>query len=292
MVVAVVLFGDTYFNRQDKAADRGSYSGRRGGLFGQRPVFGGPALVLSYCHSHDPICQGVGERIGPFPVVDPGSLTFRQHTNYAAHGEPQQAAALVASKLPARSQPQPKPTLSFDPSPFQATACGGSQVADLTFTDSNSVDTLNLDNPDDGPFWAYDSGTSHLTLYLRDDESYCGIELYTGAFRALGGLSPGGTGTIAAGRSGTITAGRTFTFTGDWDPTIETTGDLGSQDDECSVSDDRQSYSCDNTREWKGLLFDDWSDSTRLYDEWLYVLSSGHGSWLQTSNGNQGDITG
>jgi hypothetical protein len=83
MLAGVVLFGDTYFNRHDSTADRGSYSGRRGGLFGERPLFQGPASVFSYCHSHDPICQGVGERIGPIPVVDPGSLTFKQHTNYA-----------------------------------------------------------------------------------------------------------------------------------------------------------------------------------------------------------------
>jgi Cutinase len=97
MVAAVVLFGDPYFNRHDKTADRGSYSGRRGGILGQRPIFGEGPLVLSYCHSHDPICQGVGERIGPNVVLDPGAFTFRQHTNYTKHGEPQQAARLVAA---------------------------------------------------------------------------------------------------------------------------------------------------------------------------------------------------
>lgn len=98
MVVGSVLFGDTYFNRHDKAVDRGSYSGRRGGLFGERPIFHGSATVLSFCHSHDPICQGVGERVGPIPVIDPGSLTFRQHTNYDRFGEPREAAVAL-SKL-------------------------------------------------------------------------------------------------------------------------------------------------------------------------------------------------
>ena len=59
-IVAVVLFGDPYFNGGDWTVDRGSFSsGRRDGALGKRPVFNaGKTLVLSYCHSHDPICQG------------------------------------------------------------------------------------------------------------------------------------------------------------------------------------------------------------------------------------------
>jgi hypothetical protein len=71
MVAAVVLFGDPYFNRHDSNVDRGTFSERRGGILGERPQFSGRAVVLSYCHSHDPICQGVASRIGPVPVVDP-----------------------------------------------------------------------------------------------------------------------------------------------------------------------------------------------------------------------------
>ena len=57
MVAAMVLFGDPYFNRQAKKVDRGSYSGRRGGILGERPLFDHKAFILSYCHSHDPICK-------------------------------------------------------------------------------------------------------------------------------------------------------------------------------------------------------------------------------------------
>lgn len=100
-VAAIVLFGDPYFNGGDRAVDRGSFSGRRDGFLGRRPAFGstGKTLVLSYCHSHDPICQGVLFRVGPTRTLDTGALTFRQHLNYTSFSEPQQAATLVASLL-------------------------------------------------------------------------------------------------------------------------------------------------------------------------------------------------
>lgn len=101
VVAAVVLFGDPYFNGGDRRADHGSFSGRRDGLLGRRPPFGanGRTLVLSYCHSHDPICQGLFFRLGPTRTLDPGSLTVKQHTNYTKFGEPQQAADMIAERL-------------------------------------------------------------------------------------------------------------------------------------------------------------------------------------------------
>lgn len=97
-VAAVVLFGDPYFHGGDRQVSRGSFSGRRDGLLGRRPAFGntGSTLVLSYCHSHDPVCQGLFHRVGPTRTLDPGALTFRQHLNYTGFGEPEQAAELVA----------------------------------------------------------------------------------------------------------------------------------------------------------------------------------------------------
>lgn len=100
MVAAVVLFGDPYFNGGDRKVARSSFSGRRDGILGRRPAFKtGDSLVLSYCHSHDPICQGLFFRVGPTRTPDPGSLTFRQHLNYTGFGEPTEIAVQVAKKL-------------------------------------------------------------------------------------------------------------------------------------------------------------------------------------------------
>lgn len=99
-IAAVVLFGDPYFNGGDRGADRGSFSGRRDGLLGKRTEFDAPrTLVLSYCHSHDPICQGFFFRVGPTRTPDPGSLTTSQHKNYTKFGEPEDAAKQVGDKI-------------------------------------------------------------------------------------------------------------------------------------------------------------------------------------------------
>jgi hypothetical protein len=100
-VSALVLFGDPYFNGGDRAVDRGSFSGRRDGVLGRRTKFAsqGSTLILSYCHSHDPICQGFFFRVGPTRTLDPGALTTQQHKNYTSFGEPEDAAAQIAARI-------------------------------------------------------------------------------------------------------------------------------------------------------------------------------------------------
>lgn len=84
-VLAVVLFGDPYFNSRDARVDRGDFRiGPKGGL-GSRPKFTG-GHVRSYCHANDPVCQ-----FGSNPIA---KLTF--HNNYDKLLEPQEAARWVA----------------------------------------------------------------------------------------------------------------------------------------------------------------------------------------------------
>jgi hypothetical protein len=105
-IVAVVLFGDPYFNATDRAVDRGHFSGRRNGVLGMRPTFASGPLTLSFCHAHDPICQGFFIRLAGRNVApDPGTVPPRQHTNYDKFGEPQQAAATVAKLLQTKPGP-------------------------------------------------------------------------------------------------------------------------------------------------------------------------------------------
>ena len=59
-VFGVVLFGDPYFNGEDLATDTAGYEEGRNGALGKRPIFGKQTYgqVLSFCHEHDPVCQG------------------------------------------------------------------------------------------------------------------------------------------------------------------------------------------------------------------------------------------
>jgi Cutinase len=75
-IVAVVLFGDPYFNPTDATSDRGNFAhDGRGGVLGARRSFGGYARVLSYCHLHDPICQHP-------TIVGLARYRLKQHENY------------------------------------------------------------------------------------------------------------------------------------------------------------------------------------------------------------------
>jgi hypothetical protein len=158
MVAAVVLFGDPYFNGGDRAVDRGSFSGRRDGFLGKRPAFtSGGALVLSYCHSHDPICQGALYRVGPTRTLDVGALTFRQHLNYTSFGEPKQAAKLVADRLrrapPTSTTPPPRasgwPTTRNDGPPALYLWLGASFISPAWAScDRDTVYCLVGDNAD------------------------------------------------------------------------------------------------------------------------------------------------
>jgi hypothetical protein len=81
VIFGVALFGDPYFNSRDPV-DRGGFSYGRNGWLGQRPLFDSSQRehVLSYCHYHDPVCQGAG------------LYGDSQHTNYDGVGEPEEAA--------------------------------------------------------------------------------------------------------------------------------------------------------------------------------------------------------
>jgi len=85
-VSGVALFGDPSFNHQDKVADRGNFQRLDGGLH-TRPLFSGleEGHVLSFCHRHDPVCQG------PIDFAELGLFRFSHH-DYAKTGEAKMAA--------------------------------------------------------------------------------------------------------------------------------------------------------------------------------------------------------
>jgi Cutinase len=79
-ILAVVLFGDPYFNVSDAASDRGTFARHgRSGVLGRRPTFGGDRRVLSYCHLHDPVCQHP-------TVIGLARYKLKQHENYTRDG--------------------------------------------------------------------------------------------------------------------------------------------------------------------------------------------------------------
>lgn len=79
-ILALVLFGDPYFNPSDAASDRGTFARKgRSGVLGRRPTFNGDHRVLSYCHLHDPICQHP-------TVIGLTRYKLKKHENYSPDG--------------------------------------------------------------------------------------------------------------------------------------------------------------------------------------------------------------
>jgi hypothetical protein len=78
-ILAVLLFGDPYFNPSDWRADHGSYSHGRAGVLGARPTFAGDHRVQSFCHLYDPVCQRPN-------IVEITLHGLSQHENYPPDG--------------------------------------------------------------------------------------------------------------------------------------------------------------------------------------------------------------
>jgi hypothetical protein len=92
-VVGVALFGEPYFNNRDAYIDRGDYERGLSGTLGTRPIFdkGRRSHVLSFCHKHDPVCQG------PLSFIELARYSFSRHANYDKLGEPERAAQYFAN---------------------------------------------------------------------------------------------------------------------------------------------------------------------------------------------------
>lgn len=98
-IVGVALFGDPYFNNRDGYVDRGSpaYAPNLYGSLGRRPIFDSlrKRHVLSFCHQHDPICQGSNR--DPLTIKSLAQYGTYWHKNYDTRGEPERAADYFAN---------------------------------------------------------------------------------------------------------------------------------------------------------------------------------------------------
>jgi hypothetical protein len=114
-ILGVALFGDPEF-RGRSVKSLGNYDPSRNGIFAvpPRPEYQPTDNVLSYCHSKDPVCQGLYKLdwfIGPVLSFD-----IDQHTNYVSVGDavgkptyPQLAANTLANRAGFRPKPAGPP---------------------------------------------------------------------------------------------------------------------------------------------------------------------------------------
>lgn len=162
-IFGVVLFGDPLFN-PDSHGVQGDFDPDQVGLLAHpssrlRAAFPDNGRVLSYCHSDDPVCQGI-------LVPDPPSanLSFSQHSNYASLGDAASEslaystrAAQYMANLAGYSDGQPggassTPVAFISPLPTVQTGQTISISAAASFDSSGQALTYAWDLTDSGVF--------------------------------------------------------------------------------------------------------------------------------------------
>ena len=139
-----------------------------------------------------------------------------------------------------------------------------------------------------GNYWAMDNYSRQIVIRQTAPGAFCATVSYTGGFVTLAGASPNNTGTVSAGVQGNYSGGYYATFTGTLlsSPLWATSGSVGAVD-----------YACNGSGTCTGYInyLDQYFTSTASFAQpwwgWQYFAGA-HGSWVNSSAGNSGDITG
>lgn len=137
-------------------------------------------------------------------------------------------------------------------------------------------------------FWATDDYNRHIQVWQVGPSTFCADVRYVGSFVTDDGPSPQNTDTIAAGIEGTFEGGYRATITGTLNatPALRTKGNIGTSDYGCDID----TGDCTNRFSWPDAYFTTGYSFT--YDWWGWVYHGGrHGTWVNSQDGDQGDIT-
>jgi hypothetical protein len=180
------------------------------------------------------------------------------------------AAAAVASALAVLSSPAAAQTA--------APPCSvGPVLVDVAYSFLNEQDLTS-----DGRVWALDSGFSTFRLYRTGPSSFCAVTAVSGTFTTFTGPSPAGTGTVPAGHSGRFAGRSILRFGGTFAPTLPTSGFVGTFDAGCNQFD------CATPIQFGRKYLEVTGPPTVESFQAVYVSSCG--VWIQTSQGDRGDI--
>jgi len=164
-----------------------------------------------------------------------------------------------------------------------ASACGGKLVINVTFKSIN-----NYDSGVNGNAWANDSIGRHVQVWQTGDDTFCVVTSNQGSFVTFAGDSPNGVvDGLSAGVNGTINGGYRGAITGTLasSPAYSAKGNLGTFDYACT-----DAYTCPGAFSWLDTYFSSWDFS---YDWWGWQYRTAkNGTWVNSSDGNSGDIAG
>ncbi len=151
--------------------------------------------------------------------------------------------------------------------------------------------TGDIDSGEGGNYWATDEYSRHIQVWQVGPTTFCAVVKYTGSFSTVEGASPGNTGTLSADVTGTMEGGYRAVITGTLKSSPiapwKTKGNVGSFDYAC----DPQTGGCTGRVTWTDKYFE--AGYAFGYSWWGWNYHAGNnGSWVNSSDGNSGDITG
>ncbi len=111
-------------------------------------------------------------------------------------------------------------------------------------------------------------------------EKFCALVRYQGSFTTLAGKSPQGTGSVGSGIDGSFEGGYRLVFTADElsPPSESTRGHIGTFTGPGDLFD------------WRAFFFTKIGSDDPQWSGWIYHAGN-NGAWVNSSIGNQGDIT-
>ncbi len=140
-----------------------------------------------------------------------------------------------------------------------------------------------------GNNWAFDDFVRSIQVIELYPGTYCATVKYQGQFTTIAGISPGGSDTVGEGVIGTFEGGyvsAVFTATLSSSPSQRTMGSIGTVDYQCNVD-----ASCPGYADWTTFYFTGVSGFDLAWWGWVYHAGN-NGSWVNSIDGNTGDITG
>ncbi|HHT9125117.1 MAG TPA: hypothetical protein ACFYD6_04780 [Candidatus Brocadiia bacterium] len=151
--------------------------------------------------------------------------------------------------------------------------------------------TNDADSSVTGKYWAYDNYKRLIQVWQVGTDTFCAVIRYQGAFTTVATNSPENTDGdgIAAGIKGTFEGGYRATITGTLDPSpsYRTRGNIGTFDYGWDGNPDNGPSS---PFSWVSTYFT--SVDSFTYEWWGWVYHGGsNGTWVNSVDGNQGDIT-
>jgi hypothetical protein len=185
--------------------------------------------------------------------------------------------------LPTGVMANPGPQLTYGPETATSACDKGKLVVNVIQSVVNDIDSGT------NGYWAIDNYHRHISVRQIDDTTFCAVLDYNGQFTTFASTSPGVTDSpLSAGITGTMHGGYRAIIEGTFDPQWDTRGSLGEFDYGCTPPNDS---TCTDRPDWVAQYFPSGYDFE--FEWWGFIYQGGNnGTWVNSSDGNEGDITG